>query len=538
MPIDLRAPIIISISASLERKSRVIVWDGCHPPHGRPCEPIDTFFHRRATEPVSNTKMQLQRTALAALRHSGIADASIPRRTLSHSPSLQCNAVADKIKDVWIEQFSSSVLGKGKGVQGLRPLNDVCRQTLPSLRVPTPRDEEYRFTDLSALTRTSLYTAEGASDADVSEFVAGRGLDAEAVRVVVVDGVVRSVEGPVPPAAYVGGVEGAPEDILRFSLGSQSKSRGGPFAALNGAAVRDCTVVYVPENCTFTAPIHIINVSTSSEARSSAENGATAFSAPRLLVFLEAGSTATIIEEFVSLPGTGGAHASFSVTEIELDDRASLEHKYVELDGDKAVTLKSTLVSQGKESTYSLTEVRLGGELSRHDVGIVQLGERTHTEMRHFLLAGEGQTHDLHTKLLLDHPEGTADQVHKCIAVAESSKGVFDGNVRVNKMAQRTDAGQLSRNLLLAPRATVNVKPNLQIVADDVKCTHGCAVSDLEAEQLFYLQTRGIDPSSARKMLVYSFGGEVTQKLNDKRLVERVTAATTRALDAAFNRQV
>ncbi len=483
--------------------------------------------------------MQPQRIAAsqgrATFPHVGIADAK-PRH-LSHSPSLQCNAVVNRIEDVWIEQFSSSVIENGTDVQGgLRPLNDVCRRTLSSLRVPTLRNEEYRFTDLSPLTNASLYWAEGASDTVVSELVAGTGLDAEAVRVVVVDGVVRSVEGPVPPEAYVGSVEGAPEDILRFSLGSQSKSRGGPFATLNGAAARDCTVVYVPENCTFSAPIHIINVSSASRAGSGSGDGVMAFSAPRVLAFLEAGSSAAIIEEFVSLPGSGGAHASFSVMEVELDDAASLSHKFVELDGGKAVNLKSTLVSQGKESTYSLTEVRLGGELTRHDVGIVQLGERTHTEMKHFLLAGERQTHDLHTTLQLDHPEGTADQVHKCIAVADSSKGVFDGNVRVNRMAQRTDAGQLSRNLLLAPRATVNVKPNLQIVADDVKCTHGCAVSDLEAEQLFYLQTRGIDPSSARKMLVYSFGGEVTQKLNDTRLVQRVTAATTGALDAAFSR--
>ena len=237
------------------------------------------------------------------------------------------------------------------------------------------------------------------------------------------------------------------------------------------------------------------------------------------------------------MAGSNGSHASFSVAEIELDDTASLTHKFVELDGNNAINIKSTLVSQGKESTYSLTEVRLGGELTRHDVGIVQLGERTNTEMKHFLLAGEGQTHDLHTKLKLDHPEGTANQVHKCIAVSDSSKGVFDGNVKVNRLAQRTDAGQLSRNLLLAPRATVNVKPNLQIVADDVKCTHGCAVSDLEADQLFYLQTRGIDPASARKMLVYSFGGEVMQKLNDKRLIERATDQATTTLDAVFSRQ-
>ncbi|GFH10688.1 Fe-S cluster assembly protein SufD, partial [Haematococcus lacustris] len=121
-----------------------------------------------------------------------------------------------------------------------------------------------------------------------------------------------------------------------------------------------------------------------------------------------------------------------------------------------------------------------------HDVVVQQGGPRTQTHMNHFVLASSNQLHDLHTKLELNHPEGVAKQLHKCIVASASGRGVFDGNVKVNRRAQRSDAGQLSRNLLLANRATVNVKPNLQIIADDVKCTHGCAVSDLSDEELFY----------------------------------------------------
>ncbi|KAL3156983.1 hypothetical protein ABBQ38_001237 [Trebouxia sp. C0009 RCD-2024] len=115
--------------------------------------------------------------------------------------------------------------------------------------------------------------------------------------------------------------------------------------------------------------------------------------------------------------------------------------------------------------------------------------------------------------------------VHKhsrCIASAASGRGVSDGNVRVGQAAQKTDAQQLSRNLLLVPRATVNVKPNLQIIADDVKCWHGCAVSDLEEDQMFYFRARGIDPDAARQVLVYSFGAEATQHLKHKQLIERI----------------
>lgn len=441
------------------------------------------------------------------------------------------------MEDPWIDHFASDILlsntsGRPAGLTGL---NQSCEGALQSLRMPSLRQEEYRFTDLSPITRSRLYVAETPSEGALESIVSGTSLEKEAITIVISNGQIYSVDmsaaGPLPEGAYVGGVDDAPQDITKFSLGSQSKSRGGVFSTINGASARDCAVVYVPEGGVVTCPIHIVHVSSSDDVR-----GKLAYSAPRVLIFLEAGASAEIVEEFVSLgeSKSQGATATFSVTEIELDDQASLSHIFVELEDQNAIHMKSTLVSQGTESTYGLTEVRLGGALSRHDVGIVQLGERTNTNMKHFILAGDGQTHDLHTTLALDYPEGVADQLHKCIVASDTAKGIFDGNVKVNRMAQRTDAGQLSRNLLLAPRATVNVKPNLQIVADDVKCTHGCAVSDLEAEQLFYLQARGIDPLSARKMLVYSFGGEVMQGLKDKNIISRVQTEATSTLNRVF----
>ena len=161
----------------------------------------------------------------------------------------------------------------------------------------------------------------------------------------------------------------------------------------------------------------------------------------------------------------------------------------------------------------------------RHDVSVRQDGPETSTFMRHFLLCGAHQLHDLHTSLRLDHPNGIADQLHKCIVSESTGHGVFDGNVQVNKFAQLTDAGQLSRNLLLAPKATVNVKPNLQIIADDVKCTHGCAVSDLSADEMFYFRSRGIDAATARRALVVSFGAEVMQQMGHDALMERMQAS-------------
>ena len=134
--------------------------------------------------------------------------------------------------------------------------------------------------------------------------------------------------------------------------------------------------------------------------------------------------------------------------------------------------MRTTVVMQAERSHYSLTEVTLGGCLSRHDLHVQQGGPDTETDTRHFVLCGKGQLHDLHSKLRLAHPRGKSECLHKCIVAHADGRGVFDGNVRVDKLAQKTDASQLSRNLLLTPRATVNVKPNLQVRGRPV---HGVA---------------------------------------------------------------
>jgi Fe-S cluster assembly protein SufD len=183
-----------------------------------------------------------------------------------------------------------------------------------------------------------------------------------------------------------------------------------------------------------------------------------------------------------------------------------------------------------KKSTYKLVEAEIGGRLSRHNLQVIQLGPETHTEFSTFSLSSQRQVQDLHSRLVLNHPRGTSRQLHKCIVTHRSGQAVFDGNVKVNRLAQQTDAGQLSRSLLLAPGATVNVKPNLQIIADDVKCTHGAAISDLEEDQLFYFQARGIDALTARSALVFSFAADVFQSLGNDSLQKRLEGLVKSAL--------
>ena len=212
--------------------------------------------------------------------------------------------------------------------------------------------------------------------------------------------------------------------------GELSNARGGPFAVVNGAMAEDVLVVAVPARARIERPLYVVNISTAAAAGVGGERVLSA-SAPRLLIALGKGAEAEVVEEYVSAVEGASDHAVFSVAEVVLDACASLRHGYVQRESPGSVHFKATLVDQGEGSAYSLVEARVGGGLSRHDVGVDQDGAETSTRMRHFLLAGVSQLQDLHTKLVLDHPRGEANQLHKCIVSAASGRGVFDGNVKV-----------------------------------------------------------------------------------------------------------
>ena len=331
-------------------------------------------------------------------------------------------------------------------------------------------------------------------------------------------------------AAAVAAAAASTSEVAAAPRGS-----AGVLPALSAACCADAVAVLLPAGASLPQPVHVIHLATGAAADTHGAQG-TPFSAPRLLIHLGAGAEATVVEEYavVGGGGGGGTAAVASVADVVLEERASLRHAYVAACAGGGAQLGCARVAQAARSAYALTHVSLAARgLARHDVAIAQLGPETRTEQRAFLLVGADGCGDYHSALALAHPGGVAQQLHKCIAAAPTARGVFDGGVRVGRAAQRTDAQQLSRNLLLAPRATAHAKPNLQIVADDVVCTHGCTVSDLDEESLFYFQARGIDAAAARDALVASFGAEVVDKLPAPALAARVRGAVRDALEQA-----
>lgn len=284
---------------------------------------------------------------------------------------------------------------------------------------------------------------------------------------------------------------------------------GDLFWSLNGVGAPDLVVVYVPEGCQVESPLHLRYYSMKG---TDVGSNSLPISNPRVLVLVEKGGELGIVEEYVGGEGDK-CYWTNSVLEVAIGEGATLSHSYIQTQSLGAAHIKWTSIRQESASTYKLVELSSGGKLSRHNLHIQQVGPDTLTEMSTLHLSIDDQTQDLHSRLILDHPRGCSRQLHKCIVAHARGQAVFDGNVRVNRYAQQTDAGQLTRSLLLVPQATVNLKPNLQIIADDVKCSHGAAISDLEDDQLFYFRARGIDLETARKALIFSFGAEVIERI-------------------------
>ncbi|MBW4660091.1 MAG: Fe-S cluster assembly protein SufD [Drouetiella hepatica Uher 2000/2452] len=384
----------------------------------------------------------------------------------------------------------------------LNELRDHAALRVQEQAFPTQRDEEWRFTDLSTLLQTPLeaVTPQQVSAAAIAPFVLP-----EASQLVFVDGIYApelSNTANLPETLRVGNLAALERysDRLQPYLGKQPGAEE-VFTALNTAGLTDAAVVWVPKGVAIDTPIHLLFLATATSAT---------LIQPRVLVVAETNSAVTLIEDYGAI-GTG-AYLTNAVTEIWIADNAEVNHTRVQRDGHHAFHIGKTAVSQARTSRYTCNAVSLGAKLSRHHLEIYQTGAQTETTLNGLTLLHGEQIGDTHSTIALTQPHGTTRQLHKCI-VDDKGHAVFNGKVFVPQAAQMTDAGQLNRNLLLSPKARIDTKPQLEIVADNVKCTHGATVGQLEADEVFYLQSRGIDAADARQLLVYAFAYEVIEKI-------------------------
>jgi Fe-S cluster assembly protein SufD len=376
-----------------------------------------------------------------------------------------------------------------------------------ALGFPTRRDEAWRFTDLRPLQSAALVPAASAPASRAGEAgIARYAFAGETYRIVLVNGrfaPALSKIGALPAGVTLASTAAvaANKPALAQRLLDQTDLAGGQaFASLNGALFEDGFVLGLDAGVALDKPVEIIHWADAADASFHLRN----------LIVLGAGSRATVIESFA---GVGHSWTN-AVALVDVGTGAALRHVKLQdeaLDAIHFGQIRATLAREAKYESFVLT---LGGRLSRHDSFVTFASEGAACGLfGAYLLRGEQEATNA---TFVDHasPRCTTTEVFKGV-VDERAHGVFLGKIAVRQDAQKTNAHQLNKNLLLSPRANVDTKPELEILADDVKCSHGATVGDLDEEALFYLEARGIPAQEARRMLIEAFAADAIDKIED-----------------------
>jgi len=396
-------------------------------------------------------------------------------------------------------------------------------------RVPTGKSEGWRYTGLRSLIDQGFVQIDEPLTAltpDDLEEVLVPGLDAH--RAVLVNGrysASLSDLGALPSGVRVGSLSGMLEsdpDALRGLLTRLADEASHLFATLNTAAMQDGLVLLLERGALLERPIEIIHLSVGMEEPRVAQ--------PRHLISLGDGARAQVIERYVSL---GDAlYCTNSVLEIALGRDALLKHARVQQESANAFHITSLYLSQDANSRYAGVNIGLGGIWARTDLVTRFSGEHADCDLRGLYLAGDKQLIDYHMDVRHGLPNCSSRERFKGILYGKG-RAVFDGLVHVARDAQKTDAAMSNRNLILSANAEVDTKPQLEIYADDVKCSHGTTVGQIEPEALFYLRSRGISASLARRMLCLGFAGEIIDALDSEALRDYVTEQVGERLERA-----
>jgi Fe-S cluster assembly protein SufD len=383
-----------------------------------------------------------------------------------------------------------------------------------ALSVPTTRDEEWRFTDLSPLTRMRFQAATGTTVS--ASDIEGLRLPEASIYLTFVDGryvrELSATEG-LPAGVVVTDLAsalGPHAGLLEKHLAHHAAFERDVFAALNTARLHDGALIWIGKGRVCPAPVHLRFISTQRET----------VSHPRSLVVAEAGAECIVVEDYVA-HGAADGYFSNAVTEVVVAENARVRHVKLQREARGAFHIKHCTVGLAKDARYESNTITLGARISRHNLNVVQQGEGAECALDGLTLISGRQLADTHTAIDHVKPSGRSRQLHKCI-VADAAHAVFSGKIMVRAGAQLTDSAQQSRNLLLSAKAHVDTKPQLEIFADDVKCAHGATVGQLDAEQLFYLRSRGLSEARARNLLTFAFGAEVIDRLPVPTLVERL----------------
>jgi Fe-S cluster assembly protein SufD len=408
--------------------------------------------------------------------------------------------------DALFENFEQRV--EANSPAWLMTLRRAGNAHFAELGFPTTEDEEWRFTNVRPITELSPQAAPSnvrLTENEIAPFTYG---SLASRRLVFVDGRYNAqLSAPgkndgVKVLNFATAIQ-ADENVLTQHLARYARYDDNAFAALNTSMIEDGAVITINAKQKIDEPVFLLFVSTGRIAG--------AISNPRILIVGHAGSDAKVIEKYVTIGDQ--AHFTNVVTEIVLEENARLEHCKIQDESLNAFHVATIQGYQKRNSNLLTHSISLGAAIARNNVIPVLDAEGCECTMNGLYLGRDTQLVDHHTSIHHAKPNCNSHEFYHGILDGKS-QGVFNGKIFVRPDAQKTDAKQTNRNLLLSNEATINTKPQLEIFADDVKCTHGATVGQLEDEHIFYLRARGIGLEMARRMLVHAFASDIVNRIS------------------------
>jgi len=380
-----------------------------------------------------------------------------------------------------------------------------------ALGFPTTRLEDWKYTSVAPIARIPFQAAEfrwdGLTEERLAELPLAHSAFSECCcRIVFLNGHYspQLSSSDLPRGLRVGSIASAiKQDPSRVKehLARHAEYQQQAFVALNTAFLEDGAFIEIPSGVTLDAAIYVLFVSTSDEPIASH---------PRSLIIAGNNSHAAVVEEHIGL--AEGIYLTNAVTEIVAGENSVIEHYKLQAENEDAFHISTVMASQSRGSVFTSHSVSFGGALVRNDVNVALNGEGAETTLNGLYVSDNHQHVDNHT--VIDHrmPHCNSRELYKGI-LDDQSSAVFNGSIIVRKDAQKTDARQSNKNLLLSEGATINSKPQLEINADDVKCAHGTTIGHLDEDSIYYLRSRGIGLTEARTVLTYGFANDVLNRM-------------------------
>jgi Fe-S cluster assembly protein SufD len=412
--------------------------------------------------------------------------------------------------DIETYQEQHAAIERDSSPAWLVELRQLGLDAFTRLGFPTKRLEDWRFTNLSPLVSRPfelsppVATVDQAASDQINELVEQAMLDEAYHRLVFINGRYceeRSRLHDLPAGVVIDNLANALGEgtgNLQKHLAGGIKVGDAAFAALNTAFLDDGALIDIPEGVVLDRPIHLVFLST---------GGSRTVSHPRNLVLIGKQSKAHVIESYL---GRGDSYFTNAVTQITLDESAELDHHKLQHEQVGALHVALTGVDQRASSHFRSHYFSFGASLARNELNCVLDGEQTQTTLNGLYMPSGDQLMDCRTRIDHAKPHCKSYELYKGV-LDDKAKGVFNGKIFVRQDAQKTDAKQSNQALLLSDDSVVNTKPQLEIYADDVRCTHGATIGELEEDALYYLRSRGIPSDLARQILIFAFANDVVQ---------------------------